>query len=117
MRKRKVVYPPPKTATKGGATPARPNAPSTAVTINLDAMAGRADIRQGARVRIAGGLYEGELGVVESGVGGVSPAAVVRTAAGLTRRIRTVDLVPVSAEGPSSEPQPPGPTRPDAAAR
>ena len=104
MRKRKVVYPPPKTATKGGASAPRPNGPaSTAVTINLQAMTGRTDIRQGVRVRITAGLYEGEVGVVESVVGGVIPAAVVRTAAGQARRLRTVDLAPATNAGASSD--------------
>lgn len=95
MRKRKVVYPPAKTATKGGATaPGRPGGPSNAVTINVHAMAGRPDIRKGARVRITSGTYEGDLALVEAIVGGVIPAAIVRTASGLARRVRTVDLVP-----------------------
>jgi transcription antitermination factor NusG len=64
------------------------------VSIKLDAMTGRAEIRQGGRVQITSGLYEGELATVESVVGGVIPAAVVRTDAGRTRRVRTVDLIP-----------------------
>jgi hypothetical protein len=103
MRRRKVAYPPPKTATKGGASPAADaraaaNA-NRAVTINLQAMTGRSDIRQGTRVRIGSGMYEGEVAVVESVVGGVIPAAVVRTASGQTRRVRTVDLLPEGAPG------------------
>ena len=102
MRKRKVVYPPPKTASSGGsaasalsAAEARAAAAaSRIVSINLSAMTGRAEIRQGTKARIASGLYAGELAVVESVVGGVIPAAVVRTEAGRTRRVRTVDLVP-----------------------
>jgi hypothetical protein len=102
MRRRKVVYAPAKTATKGGGTAAADaraaaNA-NRAVTINLQAIAGRPDIRQGARVRIGSGMYEGELAIVES-VGGVIPAAVVRTASGQTRRVRTVDLLPEGASG------------------
>ena len=114
MRRRKVVYPPPKTATssRGPATPGRPGAPNNAVSINLQAIAGRADIRQGGRVRITGGTYEGELGVVESVVGGVIPAAVVRMASGQTRRVRTVDLSP-EASAPNPAPAPaPGPAAP-----
>jgi hypothetical protein len=65
--------------------------------INLDAMTGRTDVRQGSRVQIASGLYAGEIAIVESVVGGVIPAAVVRTEAGRTRRVRTVDLIPQTA--------------------
>jgi hypothetical protein len=61
-------------------------------------MTGRADVRQGSRVQIASGLYAGEIAIVESVVGGVIPAAVVRTEAGRTRRVRTVDLIPTTAE-------------------
>lgn len=105
MRRRKVVYPPPKTATASAgqaasAADARAAAAaSRTVSINLEAMTGRAEIRQGSRARIASGLYAGELAVVESVVGGVIPAAVVRTEAGRTRRVRTVDLIPEGAPG------------------
>lgn len=61
-------------------------------------MTGRADIVKGARVRIGSGLYQGEIAIVESVIGGVIPAAVVRTEAGRTRRARTIDLVPVPDE-------------------
>ena len=115
MRRRKVVYPPPKTATKGGsAAPgaqARADANANrAVTINLQAMTGRSDIHLGSRVRIASGMYEGELAVVESVVGGVIPAVTVRTDLGQTRRVRTVDLLPEDtrrsdAAGESSRPE------------
>jgi hypothetical protein len=100
MRKRKVVYPPPKTATKGASTAAAAAdaraaaAASRTVSINLGAMTGRAEITKGSRARIASGLYAGEIAIVESVVGGVIPAAVVRTEAGRTRRVRTIDLVP-----------------------
>jgi len=114
MRRRKVTYPQAKTASKGGSAAgadARATANANrAVTINLEAMAGRPDIRPGARVRIATGIYQGEIAVVES-VGGVIPAAVVRTESGQTRRVRTVDLylegTPAflaSDEPPSTEP-------------
>ena len=98
MRRKKVTYPPPKTATssRGGATNADARAAAAAeraVTINLQAMTGRADIAQGSRVRIMSGLYSGEIAVVESVVGGVIPAALVRTEAGRSRRVRTVDLM------------------------
>lgn len=100
MRRRKVTYPPPKTATSGGSKPSPADARAAAAAarvanINLDAMTGRADIRQGDRVQISSGLYAGETAVVESVVGGVIPAALVRTEAGRTRRMRTIDLVPI----------------------
>ncbi|MEO8274505.1 MAG: hypothetical protein ABI620_10605 [Chloroflexota bacterium] len=57
-------------------------------------MTGRADIVQGGRVQITSGLFAGEFAIVESIVGGVIPAAVVRTEGGKTRRARTVDLIP-----------------------
>jgi hypothetical protein len=101
-RKRKVTYPPPKTATSSrgaanaGADARAAAAAERAVTINLQAMTGRADIQPGSRVRITSGLFAGEIAVVESLVGGVIPAALVRTEAGKTRRARTVDLIPES---------------------
>jgi hypothetical protein len=103
VRKRKVVYPPAKTDSKGGsnisaaAAAARAAAADRSVTINLAAIAGRPGIAKGSRWRIASGLYAGEIAVVESIVGGVIPAALVRTEAGRTRRVRTVDLMPVGA--------------------
>jgi hypothetical protein len=54
-------------------------------------------------VRIAGsGLFSGEIAVIEKLVTGVIPAAVVRTEAGKTRQVRTIDLEPV---GPTAPPQ------------
>jgi hypothetical protein len=84
-------------------------AASRVATINLDAMTGRADIAQGSRVRIGSGLYMDEFAIVESVIGGVIPAAVVRTESGATRRVRTIDLVPaplgeVSGEAPGEAP-------------
>ena len=97
MRKRKVNYPVARTATRQVRTVGLPGDPdyvrSTVADINLAALAGRDDIRVGDRVRIGGGgLYAGELAVVESIVGGLIPAAIVRTEAGKTRRVRAVDL-------------------------
>lgn len=71
-------------------------------------MTGRADIRQGDRVVIGSGLGAGELATVESVVGGVIPAALVRTDAGLARRVRTIDLAPAPAAEapPAAEPTP-----------
>jgi hypothetical protein len=102
MKRRKVVYPPAKTATSGrpagSSADARAAAAAARVaTINLDALKGRADIAQGMRVQIATGLYAGEFAIVESLVGGVIPAALVRTEAGRTRRTRTTDLIPAPA--------------------
>ncbi|HEY2915771.1 MAG TPA: hypothetical protein VGI98_01020 [Candidatus Limnocylindrales bacterium] len=107
MRRRKVVYPPAKTATnsRSAATgTARPGYASGAVTINLEALTGRADIRPGAHVSISSGMYEGQGGVVESLVGGVIPVAIVKTDSGQVRRVRTVDLRPQAPSAPSPAP-------------
>lgn len=98
MKRKRVFYPKPAKGTPAsGSEDARAAAAaSRTVAINLSAMTGRPEIRQGGRVRIASGLYEGELAVVESVVGGVIPAAVVRTDGGHSRRVRTVDLIPHS---------------------
>ena len=106
MRRRKVTYPPAKTATSSGSkvSPADARAAAAAArvaTINLEAMKGRVGIRQGIRVQIASGLYAGEMAIVESVVGGVIPAAVVRTEAGRARRVRTTDLVAAPEARPS----------------
>ena len=58
-------------------------------------MTGRSDIHQGSRVIIGSGLGAGEIATVESVIGGVIPAALVRTDAGMARRVRTIDLTPV----------------------
>ena len=66
----------------------------------LLARLGRTDIVVGSSVRILGtGLYAGEVAVVERLTGGVIPAATVRTSAGRTRQVRTIDLEPVSGLG------------------
>lgn len=108
VRKRKVNYPVTKTATRRAPAPGsdastvRPNL----ATINTSAGAGHPGLAIGDEVRIeAAGLYAGETAVVESLVGGPIPAAVVRTEAGRTRRVRTIDLVAAPARderGPSS---------------
>src|SRR5262245_64151399 len=105
MKRRKVIYPPAKTATSSGSkvSPADARAAAAAArvaVINLEAIKGRAGIHQGMRVQIASGLYAGELATVESVVGGVIPAAVVRTDAGRARRVRTTDLG-APAKGPT----------------
>jgi hypothetical protein len=98
VRRRKVTYPV-RPGTPGGPTADEraAAAASRTVSINLQAMTGRPEIKVGSRVRITSGLYAGELAVVESVVGGVIPAAVVRTDAARSRRARTVDLIPVTA--------------------
>ena len=97
-RKRKVFYPPSRSSK--GQAPATPNArvvPDPSVAINQQARLGRSDIVVGSTVRILGtGLYAGETAVVERLAGGVIPAATVRTSAGRTRQVRTIDLEPVA---------------------
>ena len=95
MRRRKVAYATPKKGAPVPGAAARPaGPPSNTVAINPGAMLRRADIVQGARVRVVSGAHEGEIAVVESVVGGVIPAALVRTDAGVAWRVRTVDLRP-----------------------
>ena len=66
---------------------------STVANINLAALDTRDDLSVGDRVKIGGGgLYAGELAVVEALIVGVIPAAMVRTEAGKTRRVRAVDI-------------------------
>jgi len=99
VRRRKVTYPPPKTATKGRGTVPGADGPrdpaARTVSINLAAAAGRASIRIGEKVRILSGLYAGEAAVVESVASGVISSAMVRTEAGRSRRARTIDLEPI----------------------
>jgi hypothetical protein len=97
VKKRKVRYPKPRTANapiRGAGLQGDPGrGRSTVATINLDVLAGRDDLAIGDRVRICGdGLYAGELATVASIVGGLIPAATVRTEAGRTRRVRAIDL-------------------------
>ena len=67
-------------------------------SINLSAGAGRAGLKVGDRVRISGtGLYSGDLAIIEKLTSGAIPSAVVRTEAGRTRQVRTIDLEPVAA--------------------
>ena len=101
-RKRKTVYPPARTDTKSapraGAGP-EPYIRPTVATIDLTAGSGRAGLAVGDRVRIAGGgLYAGEAAVIEKLTSGVIPAALVRTEAGRTRQVRTIDLEPMARE-------------------
>lgn len=102
-RKRKTVYPPARTDTKpaprAGAGP-EPYVRPTVATIDLNAGNGRSGLSIGDRVMIAGGgLYAGEAAVIEKLTSGVIPAALVRTDAGRTRQVRTIDLEPITGEG------------------
>lgn len=73
--------------------------PPSVVAIDTKAGIGRTGVLVGSRVRILGsGLYTGEVAVIERLVGGVIPAAFVRTASGGSRRVRTIDLEPVAPE-------------------
>lgn len=113
MPKRKVNYPPAKTATKGGnaAGQAReaPLVRPTVATIDMTARAGKSGFSVGDRVRItAAGFASGETAVIESLAAGVIPAAVVRTAGGQARRVRTIDLEPVTEAGEPEQPPPTG---------
>lgn len=115
-RKRRVVYPPPRTSTRQP-RPGEPGTPGgppaeyvrpTVASINLAAGAGRAGLKVGDRVRITGtGLYSGELATIDKLTSGVIPSAVVRTDAGRTRQVRTIDLEPVAGAAP------PAPAAPD----
>jgi hypothetical protein len=105
-RKRKTTYPPPRNAPARPPRPGEPGGPGgpdtpyvrpTVASINLSASTGRAGLKVGDRVRIAGtGLYSGEIAVIERLTTGAIPSAVVRTEAGRTRQVRTIDLEPVA---------------------
>jgi hypothetical protein len=70
--------------------------PRTSVDIDTSASVGRSGLVVGGRVRIIGtGLYSGENAVIERFAGSVVPSAVVRTEAGNTRQVRTIDLEPL----------------------
>jgi hypothetical protein len=112
VRKRKVNYPPAKTANRPPPPTGLPNdtpmVRPTVATIDLTAGKGRAGLTVGGRVRIAGtGLYSGEIAVIEKLVTGVIPQAVVRTEAGKTRQVRTIDLEPVAANVTNAPPPAP----------
>ena len=104
-RKRKVTYPVPRTSKKPGPPPGVVGESTyqrnDVVAIDLRAGSGRDGLAVGDRVRIAGsGLYAGETAVIERFAGSAIPAAVVRTEAGRTRQVRTIDLEPIaSSEG------------------
>jgi hypothetical protein len=110
MRKRKVTYPQAKTANRPAPATGLPTDPPyirpTVATIDLTAGKGRAGLTVGGRVRISGtGLFSGEIATIEKLVTGVIPQAVVRTEAGKTRQVRTIDLEPV-APGTTNAPPP-----------
>jgi hypothetical protein len=94
-KKRRQTYPPPRSSKGPAPVYATPPTPPTVASINRQAGAGRTGIEVGMRVTILGtGLYSGETAIVESIANGVIPAADVRTEAGRTRRVRTIDLAP-----------------------
>jgi len=106
-RKRKTTYPPPRNAPARPPRPGEPGGPGgpdatvyvrpTVASINLSASTGRAGLKVGDRVRIAGsGLYSGDIATIERLTTGAIPSAVVRTEAGRTRQVRTIDLEPVA---------------------
>ncbi|MEA2546407.1 MAG: hypothetical protein QOI09_1680 [Chloroflexota bacterium] len=123
-RKRKTTYPPPRNAPARPPRPGEPGGPGgpdtpyvrpTVASINLSASTGRAGLKVGDRVRIAGsGLYSGDVATIERLTTGAIPSAVVRTEAGRTRQVRTIDLEPVgpAVTNPASDaadgPVPPG---------
>lgn len=120
-RKRRTVYPPPRNAVRpprpgepggpGGPPIGEPYVRPTVASINLSASTGRAGLKVGDRVRINGtGLYSGETATIEKLTTGAIPSAVVRTEAGRTRQVRTIDLEPLSAPPPpQAQPARPAP--------
>ncbi len=95
--KRKTVYRKPARVKPPipGVTAPEPYVRPTVAEINTTAGMGRTGLAVGDRVRIAGtGLYAGETAVIEKFAGGVIPTAHVRTEAGRTRQVRTIDLEP-----------------------
>jgi hypothetical protein len=105
-RKRKTTYPPARTDTKPtqrpGAGP-EPYVRPTVATIDPNANTGKAGFSVGDRVRISGsGLYSGEAAIIEKLTTGVIPGALVRTEAGRTRQVRTVDLDPLPPAAPKT---------------
>lgn len=111
MPKRKVTYPPAKTANRPppatGLPDDAPYVRPTVAIIDVNAGKGRGGLSVGARVRITGtGLYSGEFAVIERLANGVIPSAVVRTEAGKTRQVRTIDLEPAGPATPPSAASP-----------
>jgi len=97
LTKRKKQFFPPKVNKKAPAPAGSEEAyerPNLA-TINLQAGAGKTGFAVGDRVTIeGGGTYSGEVATIEKLNSGVIPSAVVRTASGNTRHVRTIDLSP-----------------------
>jgi hypothetical protein len=96
MTKRKREYPSAKNNRRppfpGGSSDTVDDRPSLA-RVNVDARAGKAGFSVGDRVVISGsGLYSGETAVIERLSAGAIPSALVRTEAGNTRQVRTIDL-------------------------
>ena len=123
-RKRKTSYPPPRNAPPRPPRPGEPGGPGspgsdtpyqrpTVASINLSASAGRPGLTVGDRVRITGsGLYSGEFATIDRLTTGAIPSAVVRTEAGRTRQVRTIDLEPAPANpAPVAAPAPAGPVQ------
>ena len=107
VKKRRQTYPPPRSSKGPAPAYVPPVTPPTVALINRQASTGRSGIEVGMRVTIMGtGLYAGETAVVESIVSGVIPAADVRTEAGRTRRVRTIDLVPAPSATTDAAPTP-----------
>lgn len=108
-RKQRTYYPPKKSAAPAPSDRVAPPLPRSVAVINTAAAAGKADVVPGARVLILGtGLYAGETAMVERLVAGVIPAAVVRTEAGRTRQVRTIDLQilpPAQAQPKAADPE------------
>jgi hypothetical protein len=98
-----VSYPPARTATRQARPTQDPNhVRQGVVSIDLDALAGRADLRVGNRVLIGGnGAHAGEVAVIERLVNGVIPSAHIRTESGHQRQARTIDLTPVGPASPA----------------
>ena len=110
VKKRRQSYPPPRSSKGPAPVYVAPVTPPTVALINNQASTGRTGIDVGMRVIILGtGLYAGETAVVESIAGGVIPAANVRTEAGRTRSVRTIDLAPA----PSASTAPSGAAVPE----
>jgi hypothetical protein len=102
---KKKVYYPSKSQVKRrpGAGPEGEQERPNLARINPLAVIGQAGLSVGDRVRIEGvGTYSGEEAVIERLAKGVIPSAVVRTASGATRQVRTIDLVPLSKEQPTN---------------
>jgi hypothetical protein len=107
VKKRRQTYPPPRSSKGPAPVYVPPVTPPTVALINNQAGTGRTGIEVGMRVSILGtGLYVGEVAVVESIAGGVIPAANVRTEAGRTRRVRTIDLAPAPSATAVEPPKP-----------